>query len=589
MRIPVPGSRVDPARLHRVMAPVLATGLDVLLTEDERAREILRGKRIGLLANAASVTSGLVPAPRALLGADYDVRVLFGPEHGFWGAAQDMEAVAPGEPSRLPVVSLYGSTFEELSPRPENFEGLDVVVSDLPDVGSRYYTFVWTTALMMKACAARGIPVVVLDRPNPLGGEIVEGNLPEAKLLSFVGLYPVPVRHGMTPGEIARFVNTEHGLRCDLTVVPMKSGERLASRAEIADAGAWVLPSPNMPAPETAWVYPGGCLVEGTNLSEGRGTTRPFELVGAPWLSADEAADAANALGLRGVVFRPHVFRPTFQKHAGKTCGGVQAHVTDRGAFRPFEAYLRLLKVFYDLDPGRFRWRTETYEYRDDVPAIDLLTGTARYRRLVGEGKSLDPWIESFEGDLKAFEPARRRSLLYPSRKSPVVLLVVGAHESGKTTVAVKLIEAFVKDGLRVGSLKHTDHEYETDVEGKDSQHHKAAGAEPAILVAGRRSAVHRRAHEKPALSVFLEGEYGLRDCDVVVVEGFRSEPYPKIEVCRAATGRAPLCENDPNVLAVVTDRATQHASSIPRFTFEEIPGSLLLFLRKSPVFSSSF
>ena len=168
------------------------------------------------------MTSGFVPAPRALLGCGLDVRVLFGPEHGFWGAAQDMEAVAPGEPSRLPVVSLYGSTFEELSPRPEHLEGLDVVVSDLPDVGSRYYTFVWTTALMMKACAARGIPVVVLDRPNPLGGEIVEGNLPEEKLLSFVGLYPVPVRHGMTPGEIARFVNAEYGLGCDLTVVPMR-------------------------------------------------------------------------------------------------------------------------------------------------------------------------------------------------------------------------------------------------------------------------------------------------------------------------------------------------------------------------------
>ncbi|HEX2757330.1 MAG TPA: exo-beta-N-acetylmuramidase NamZ domain-containing protein, partial [Thermoanaerobaculia bacterium] len=413
---------------------------------------ILRGKRIGLLANAASVAAGLVPAPRALLGADYDVRVLFGPEHGFWGAAQDMEAVAPGEPSRLPVVSLYGSTFEELSPRPENLDGLDVVVSDLPDVGSRYYTFVWTTALMMKACAARGIPVVVLDRPNPLGGEIVEGNLPEAKLLSFVGLYPVPVRHGMTPGEIARFVNTEHGLGCDLTVVPMKSGERLASRAEIADAGAWVLPSPNMPAPETAWVYPGGCLVEGTNLSEGRGTTRPFELVGAPWLDADEAAGAANALGLRGVAFRPHVFRPTFHKHAGKTCGGVQAHVTDRGAFRPFEAYLHLVKAFHDLDPDGFRWRTETYEYRDDVPAIDLLTGTARYRRLIGTGEPLDEWISTFGRDESRFEGMRQPHLLYSTRKkSPFVLLVVGAHESGKTTVAVKLIEAFVKDRLTVG------------------------------------------------------------------------------------------------------------------------------------------
>jgi uncharacterized protein YbbC (DUF1343 family) len=525
-----------------VGSPVLSTGLDVLLTGHERAAEVLRGRRIGLLANAASVTSGLVPAQRALLRADYDVRVLFGPEHGFWGAAQDMEAVAPGEPSRLPIVSLYGSTFEELSPRPENLEGLDAVVSDLPDVGSRYYTFVWTTALMMKACAARGIPVVVLDRANPLGGEIVEGNLPEEKLLSFVGLYPVPVRHGMTPGEIARWVNVEHGLGCDLTVVAMRKGGRAPTRSEIAETPAWVLPSPNMPTRETALVYPGGCLVEGTNLSEGRGTTRPFELVGAPWLDADEAADTANALGLRGVVFRPHAFRPTFQKHAGKTCGGVHVHVRDRGAFRPFEAYLRLLKAFHDLDPGRFGWRTEAYEYRDDVPAIDLLVGTATFRGLVGAGEPLDDWISTFARDEASFEEARRPHLLYSPR----------------------------------GNL-------------------------PAVLVAGRRSAVHRRceplasdprsgaagAKVRPALSVFLEGEYGLRECDVVVVEGYRSEEYPKIEVCRAATGRAPLCENDPNVIAVVTDQPTKHAASIPRFTFEEIPGSLLPFLRKSSILFS--
>jgi uncharacterized protein YbbC (DUF1343 family)/molybdopterin-guanine dinucleotide biosynthesis protein len=586
-----------------VRVPVVRAGLDVLLSGGEDAGSALRGKRIGLLANAASVTADFVPAPGALLGAGCDVRVLFGPEHGFWGSAQDMEAVAPGEPHRIPVVSLYGSTFEELSPRPEDLEGLDIVVSDLPDVGSRYYTFVWTTALMMKACAARGIPVVVLDRPNPLGGEIVEGNLPEEKLLSFVGLYPVPVRHGMTPGEIARFVNIEHGLRCDLTVVPMKSGKRLASRSEIAETGFWVLPSPNMPAPETAWVYPGGCLVEGTNLSEGRGTTRPFELVGAPWLDADDAADAANALGLRGVVFRPHVFKPTFHKHAGKTCGGVQVHVADRARFRPYETYLRLLKVLCDLDPDRFRWRTEKYEYRDDVPAIDLLTGTPRYRRLVGSGEPLDEWISSFAQDESRFEEMRRPHLLYSIQKrTPVVLLVVGAHESGKTTVAVKLIEALVRDGLRVGSLKHTDHEYETDIEGKDSQRHKAAGANPAILVAGRRSAVHRGPEEisvsdpsagavgangRPALSVFLEGEYGLGERDVVIVEGYRSESYPEIEVCRAATGRAPLCEDDPNVIAVVTDRATKHLSSVPRFTFEEIPGLFLFLSKKIPVFSS--
>jgi len=566
-----------------------------------RARRVLSGKRLGLLCNPATVTLDFVPAPQALLSAGFDVRVLFGPEHGLTGAAQDMEAVAGGEPSRLPVISLYGETYADLAPRDEHLEGLDAVVCDLQDVGSRYYTFVWTIALVMRECARRKIPVVVLDRPNPLGGEIVEGNLPEERLLSFVGLYPVPVRHGMTAGEIARWVNAEQGLACDLVVVPMRKAGRAPTRREIAGTPAWVLPSPNMPSPETARVYPGACLLEGTNLSEGRGTTRPFELLGAPWLDADEAAERANALGMPGVVFRPHVFRPTFHKHAEKTCGGLQVHVTDATAFRPYETYLRLLKALFDLDPDRFRWRTETYEYRDDVPAIDLLTGTATYRRLVGTGEPLDEWISTFRGDEARFVEQRRPHLLYSTRRnSPVVLLVTGAHESGKTTVAVKLIEALAKEGLSVGSLKHTDHTYETDVEGKDSQRHHAAGAEPAVLVAGRRSAVHRRwgssasdpltgsaaALERPALSVFLEGDYGLGECDVVIVEGYRSEAYPKIEVCRAATGRAPLSENDPSVIAVVTDRATQHASSIPRFTFDEVPGPLLLFLRKSPVFS---
>ncbi|HQQ77408.1 MAG TPA: molybdopterin-guanine dinucleotide biosynthesis protein B [Thermoanaerobaculia bacterium] len=562
----------------------LESGLDVLLAGGAPHP---RG-RLALLCNPASVTLDFVPAPQALLAAGLDVRVLFGPEHGLTGAAQDMEAVAAGEPSRLPAISLYGETFGDLSPKDEHLEDLDAVVCDLPDVGSRYYTFVWTITLVMKECAKRKIPVWVLDRPNPLGGEVVEGNLPEEKLLSFVGLHPVPVRHGMTPGEIARWTNATQGFGCDLTVVPMRRDGRAPTRREIAETPAWVLPSPNMPTPETALVYPGGCLVEGTNLSEGRGTTRPFELLGAPWLDADDAAERANALGMPGVAFRPHVFRPTFQKHAGRTCGGFQVHVTDAAAFRPYETYLRLLKALFDMDPDRFRWRTEKYEYREDVPAIDLLTGTATYRRLVSEGASLDPWIASFRGDEARFVAQRRPHLLYPARRtSPAVLLVTGAHESGKTTVAVQIIESLVKQGLKVGSLKHTDHEYETDVEGKDSQRHKAAGAEPAVLVAGRSSAVHRSAPGRPALSDFLEGEYGLRDRDVVIVEGFRGEvSYPKIEVCRAATGRAPLCESDPNVVAVVTDFATRHNSSIPRFTFEETPG-LLLLLRKSPLFSS--
>jgi len=233
----------------------------------------------------------------------------------------------------------------------------------------------------------------------------------------------------------------------------MRMAGRGPTRREIAETPAWVLPSPNMPTRETALVYPGACLVEGTNLSEGRGTTRPFEILGAPWLDADAAAETANALGMPGVVFRPHVFRPTFQKQAGLLCGGVQAHVTDPESFRPFETWLRLLKSLRDLAPEPFAWRKEIYEYRDDVPAIDLLVGTSRYRELVDHSESLDEWIASFADDLARFAPVRGRSLIYPKQTTPPALVVTGAHESGKTTLSVRLIEALVKEGVRVGAL----------------------------------------------------------------------------------------------------------------------------------------
>ena len=476
-------------------APLLP-GIDVLL-EDPSS---LRGRRLGLVANPASVTSRFVPTARAFADAGLDLRVLFGPEHGLTGAVQDMIAVGDGDTpaGRLRVVSLYGERFEDLEPKAGDLAGLDAVVCDLPDVGSRYYTFVWTTALVMRACAAKGIPVFVLDRPNPCGGLLVEGNLPEERLLSFVGLWPLPPRHGMTPGEIARHVNAEFALGCDLTVVPMKvAGKRApAPRGRVGETPAWVLPSPNMPSRETALVYPGMCLLEGTNLSEARGTTRPFEIVGAPWLDADAAADRANALGLPGVRFRPHVFRPTFHKFAGQDCGGVQLHVTDADAFRPYETGLRLVKLLRDLDPARFRWRTETYEYRSDVPAVDLLAGTPRYRELVDAGESLDGWIATFPGDLARFAPLRERSLLY--RSGPPRVHVVGAHRSGKTTLAVALVEALAARGLSVGAVKHTRHDHDTDVSGTDSQKLFAAGAAPVAFVSGRRTGVHAWHDEEP-------------------------------------------------------------------------------------------
>lgn len=547
--------------------PRLLSGLDVLLRDPSS----LQGLRLGLVANPASVTARFVPTARALLEAGLDLRVLFGPEHGLTGAVQDMIAVgADDTPSgRIPVVSLYGERFEDLSPKPEHLAGLDAVVCDLPDVGSRYYTFVWTTFLVMKACAAAGKPVFVLDRPNPLGGFAVEGNLPEERLLSFVGLRPVPARHGMTPGELARWANAESALGCNLTVVPMRveGCPGPAPRGRVGETPAWVLPSPNMPTPDTALVYPGMCLLEGANLSEARGTTRPFETVGAPWLDPDTAADRANALGLPGVLFRPHVFRPTFHKFAGQDCGGVQLHVTDTEAFRPYETGLRLVKLLRDLDPSRFRWRTETYEYRSDVPAVDLLAGTARYRELVDAGESLDAWIATFPGDVARFAPSREAALLYPA--GPPRVQVVGAQDSGKTTHALGLVEALVARGFSVGAVKHTRHEHETDVEGSDSQRHFAAGASPVVFVSGRRTGVHARHGADLSLDAVVARE--MPDVDVVVVEGFREAPGPKVEICRAATGREPVAADDPEVLAVMTDRETTHASSVPRLPLGEV------------------
>ena len=556
-------------------APLLS-GLDVLL----EAPSALRGLRLGLVANPASVTARFVPTARALLDAGLDVRVLFGPEHGLTGAVQDMLAVGEGDTpaGKLPVVSLYGERFEDLSPSAGHLAGLDAVVCDLPDVGSRYYTFVWTTALVMKACAARGLPVVVLDRPNPCGGLLVEGNLPEERLLSFVGLWPLPPRHGMTPGEIARYVNAEFAFGCNLSVVPMRvAGKRdPAPRGRVGEAPAWVLPSPNMPSRETALVYPGMCLLEGTNLSEARGTTRPFEIVGAPWLDAERTADRANTLGLPGVAFRPLVFRPPFHKFAGQDCGGVQLHVTDAEEFRPYETGLRLVKLLRDLDPSRFRWRTETYEYRSDVPAIDLLAGTPRYRELVDAGESLDAWVATFADDVARFAPVRQRSLLY--REGPARVHLVGAHESGKTTHALSLIEALAARGLSVGSVKHTRDEYETDALGKDSQRHFAAGANPTVLVTGSRTGVHARHAGEPSLDEVIARE--MPHVDVVVVEGFREKAGPKVEVCRAATGRAPVAAGDREVVAVMTDRETTHPRSVPRLPLGDVDALVPLVLR---------
>jgi uncharacterized protein YbbC (DUF1343 family) len=373
---------------------VIETGLDVLCAD---RLDLLRGRRVGVLCHPASVAGDLVHVVDRLVEVGVRPTRLFGPEHGVRGEAQDMIGVEDGKDFRtgIPVTSLYGETFDSLTPSLAELAEVDVLVIDLQDVGSRYYTYVWTMALAMQAAARAGVAVVVLDRPNPLGGVALEGGSVEPRCESFVGLGAVPVRHGLTAGELARLVRAgmpwgaprfARPLDCDLTVVAMRGWRR--AMAFDATGLPWVLPSPNMPTLETAFVYPGQCLVEGTNLSEGRGTTRPFEIVGAPFLDGYRLAARLDALGLPGVRFRPLSFRPMFHKFAGRSCGGVQLHVTDRATFRPYRVGLALLAASRVLAPDDFRWRTEPYEFVSDPPAIDLLTGSDAARQGIEAGAS---------------------------------------------------------------------------------------------------------------------------------------------------------------------------------------------------------
>jgi len=376
-----------------------------------RRPALLRGRRVGLLCHQASVTRALDHAVEAigrLRGVQ--LRCLFAPEHGLAGAAQDHAAIgAARDPRRgLPVHSLYG---RRLAPGPRLLAGLDALVVDLQDVGARYYTFLWTTTLAMRACAEAGVPVIVLDRPNPLGGEQIEGNLPDPRFASFVGLYPLPARHGLTLGEAAAYLNETHALGCTLTVVPMQ-GWRRAMRWE--DTGLpWVSPSPNMPTPDTARVYPGGCLIEGTTLSEGRGTTRPFELVGAPFLDGRRLAAALERRRLPGLRFRAAAFEPTFHKWQGRRCEGVQVHVTDAARFRPFATYLALIIEARHQAPGRFRWQRPPYEFEARRRPMDLLCGGDGIRRTIERGASLARLEASWRPGLARFARARRPFLLY--------------------------------------------------------------------------------------------------------------------------------------------------------------------------------
>jgi uncharacterized protein YbbC (DUF1343 family) len=380
-------------------------GLEVLARSRPRW---LRSRRIGLLMHRASVTRRLESA-RDVLHRLCGPRLtaLFGPQHGIAGEQQDnMIESAHAVDGRLgiPVFSLYSET---RSPTPAMLEHIDTLVVDLQDVGTRVYTFEWTTALALEACARAGKSVVVLDRPNPLGGVLLEGNLIRPGYESFVGLYPVPMRHGLTLGEMARVVNdllpTRTGApRCDLTVIPMHGWRR---RMRFADTALpWVLPSPNMPTTETVAVYPGQVLLEGTNLSEGRGTTRPFEVWGAPWLDGEALRARLARRRLPGFVLRAHDFQPTFHKWQDEVCRGFQIHVTDPDRYLPYLTTLALLQDVVALHRDRFAWKQPPYEYVTDRLPIDVLTGDPGVREAIESGADLRDLVAAWRRAIRQFE-----------------------------------------------------------------------------------------------------------------------------------------------------------------------------------------
>ena len=389
----------------------MRSGLERLLDDPTRW---LGGGRVGLVANPTTVDRGLVHAADLMHAhPNIDLRMLFGPEHGIRGAAQDMIQVGDARDpvTGLPEVSLYGMTFDSLSPTAEHLARIDVLVFDVQDVGARYYTYAATMALCMRAAGAAGVKVVVLDRPNPIGGLQIEGGGLEPGLENFCGLYPVPQRHAMTVGELARLYNVTFGVSCELEVIPC---ERWPRDAYFDACGLpWVMPSPNMPTLDTAVVYPGMCLLEGTNLSEGRGTTRPFELCGAPFIDGQALAAALERYGLPGVRFRPCVIEPTFQKFARQRCGAVQVHVTDRRAFNAYHTGLAVLLAVKTLWPDAFAWRIQPYEFRSDVPAIDLLTGKPAVREAIDRGTTLDAVVRLACTGTERYAAGRDAALLY--------------------------------------------------------------------------------------------------------------------------------------------------------------------------------
>lgn len=387
-------------------------GLDLLFTDH---RDLLKGKRLGLLGHQASLNSkGEHILDLLLKEKEWKLTTLFGPEHGLTTQAQDMEAVASGthQPTGLPLYSLYGHSEKSLRPQKQMLDDVDCLVIDLQDIGSRYYTYIWTICLCLEVCGKYKKEVILCDRPNPLNGITLEGEVNQKGYTSFVGLYPLPVRHGMTMGEMARLFNDTQDLDCTLHLIPMEGWKREMYWEETGVA--WTNPSPNMRSPTEALLYPGMCLLEGTNISEGRGTEIPFEVAGAPFIKEKELLGLLSDCNLEGVSFEPTTFTPSRQKWAGQRCQGVRLKITDREIFKPYATGIALLWATYVLSKeSGFSWRLEPYEFVEDVPAIDLLTGGTTVRQGIEQHLPISEILEWVGSPSETFLHQRSPYLLY--------------------------------------------------------------------------------------------------------------------------------------------------------------------------------
>jgi len=375
----------------------------------------LKGQTIALVCNQASIASDYVHVLGRLLpyhrSGKLRIGAVMGPQHGIWGHTQDnmIEWEGYEDPrTGLRFFSLYG---ERREPDGQWLKGIDRLVFDVPDVGARYYTFIWTLALCMKVCERLGIPVTVLDRPNPIGGAQVEGGVLEPQFASFVGLHPLPIRHGLTVGEIARYLKGAFYPKVNLEVVTVQGWQR--NQYQDQTTFPWAMPSPNMPTVDTAVVYPGMCLLEGTKLSEGRGTTRPFETFGAPYIDGWQLCQNLNRQGLDGVVFRPIQFEPTFNKCVRSICQGAFIHVTDRQAFRPVLSGVAILREIIALYSERFEWFQPPYEYENILLPIDILVGNGWLRGAMERYDSLISIQDRLDAEARTFEPKRQDVVLY--------------------------------------------------------------------------------------------------------------------------------------------------------------------------------